>query len=381
MRLRELGERPERLVVGMMTGSSMDGLDLVLCRVTRNDPGRFVLLANQTEAFPEALRAALLAGGDLSLAEAARLHRRLGEWFAQATARFLRSAGLTAELVGMHGQTVYHEHGYVTVQLGDPAFLALALRCPVVSDFRAQDIAAGGCGAPLIPIVDSWLFGRADEAVLCLNLGGISNITALVPGSGSREIAGFDCGPGNMVLDELARRFTAGALACDRDGEFAIQGQVRGPWLERALAHPFFALEPPRSAGREQFGAAFVDELLSFAAPESGQDWHDLFATATALTVGAVVASVERFVSGAQPFARMVVAGGGARNPALMGRLCEAMRPVPVLTSDELGVPGSLKEAIAFALLASARIDGIPANVPAVTGARHPVLLGKITEV
>ncbi len=381
-RLAEVRQKPSRLVAGLMTGTSMDGLDVVLCRIESAAPWRFDLVASASEPIPADLRVGLAKGPALTVVEAAHLGRRLGEWYATATDALARREGLELDLVGMHGQTVYHEHGQVTVQLGESSFLAERLGCPVVSDFRQGDIAVGGCGAPLVPVVDGWLLGRPDLTVLALNIGGIANLT-IVPREADRALGlvGFDCGPGNMVIDELVRRLTGGASSMDRDGALAAQGRVRDDWLSRLLADPFFAEPPPRSTGREQFGAPFADELLGWAAPANRQDWLDLLATATQLTVDGVAGSVERFVRPTAPIGEIVASGGGALNKELMRRLQLAFPDARVVTSDDRALPGGLKEAIAFALMAAARIDEIPANVPSVTGARRAVLLGKITEV
>lgn len=380
--LAEVAAKPVRLVAGLMTGTSMDGLDIALCRIAAGVPRRVELVASASEPFPDDLRRALLPQGALTVAEGARLSRRLGLWYAEATARLVEAHGLRPDLVGLHGQTVYHEHGVTTVQLGEPSFLALRLGCPVVSDFRTADIAAGGCGAPLVPVVDKWLLGRSDEGVVALNLGGIANLTAIPPlRTGEEKVVGFDCGPANMVLDELARRMSGGVLSADLDGRLAAHGQVRAGWLAPLVAHPFFAETPPRSAGREQFGTGFVDELLALARPASEAEWHDLFATTAELTVHGVVASIREHVPAGFAIRRLVASGGGARNPYLLRRLAEALAPIRVETTDAHGLPVDLKEAIAFACLASARIDRIPANLPEVTGAANPVLLGKITEV
>ncbi|MDF1585696.1 anhydro-N-acetylmuramic acid kinase [Marinimicrococcus flavescens] len=374
-RLEQVRSLPTRLVAGLMTGTSMDGLDMALCRVEAGRPWAFELVATDEAPMPAALRAGLAAQGAMSLGEAARLDRALGLWFADALAPLAERAGQPLDLIGSHGQTAYHEHGVTTVQLGEPAFLAVRFGCPVVSDFRRNDIALGGCGAPLVPAIDRWLFGRPDAGVVALNIGGIANLTAIPP---EGPVTGFDCGPGNMVLDALARRFTGGRQAADLGGVFAARGRVRPEWLAPLLAEPFFALQPPRSAGREEFGEAFVEALLARAAPADEAAWHDLFATALELTVQAIAGSLQSHVA-FRP-ASLIASGGGARNPRLMARLAEVVAPVMLTTSDALGVPGDHKEAITFALLASARLDGLPGNLPEVTGATRPVLLGKITE-
>lgn len=373
-RLAEIRAMKERLVAGLMTGTSMDGLDMALCRVEAGRPWSFELVAAESAPMPAGLRERLAPQGAMSLSEAARLDCELGIWFADALAPLAEQWG-PLDLIGSHGQTVYHEHGVTTVQLGEPAFMAARFSCPVVSDFRRGDIALGGCGAPLVPAVDRWLFGRGGEPVVALNIGGIANLTA-IPAQG--PLTGFDCGPGNMVMDALARRFTRGRQEADLDGAFAARGRVRAEWLAPLLADPFLAQAPPRSAGREQFGEAFTEGLLARAAPADEVAWHDLFATALAFTVEGIAGSLRRHV----PFrpARVIASGGGTRNPVLMALLAEALAPVALVTTDALGVPGDHKEAIAFALLAAARIDGLPGNVPEVTGARGPALLGRITE-
>lgn len=380
-RLVEVQAKDPRIVAGLMTGTSMDGLDLVILRVARQRPWRFALLASAQEPMPDDLRAALARQGAMSLAEAAHIDRRLGEWFAEALARLVARFGLVPDLVGSHGQTLFHEHGVITCQLGEPAFLAARLGCPVVSDFRRNDIALGGCGAPLVPIVDCWLFAREEEGVLALNLGGIANLTVVPPAKRPElPLLGFDCGPANMVADELARRFSDGVLACDVNGELARRGRVRADLLAELLAHPALNREPPPSLGREQFGAAFVDALLERAPPRSEQDWCDLLATAAEFSARCIARAVARRVPAAYGCRLCVASGGGVRNPELMRRIRAALAPIAVIESDALGVPAALKEAIAFALLASARIDGIACGVPTVTGARRSALLGKITE-
>lgn len=380
-RLGEVRAKDWRIVAGLMTGTSMDGLDLVLLRVPAGIPRRFELLGHAHEPMPADLRAALTPQGAMSLAEACRLDRRLGEWYADALERLVRESGHRPDLVGCHGQTVFHEHGVTTCQLGEPAFLAERLGCPVVSDFRRNDIAAGGCGAPLVPIVDRWLLERPGEGVLALNLGGIANLTAIPPAERSDlPLLGFDCGPANMVTDELARRFSAGALACDRDGALAARGRPRAELLAELLADPCLAAEPPRSLGREDFGSTHIDRLLERARPACEQDWCDLFATATEFTAHCIAGAIARRVPAAYRPALLVASGGGVRNPELVRRIAAALAPLPMVASEASGLPAQLKEAIAFALLASARIDEIPAGVPSVTGARRSVLLGKITE-
>jgi anhydro-N-acetylmuramic acid kinase len=233
----------------------------------------------------------------------------------------------------------------------------------------------------LVPVVDRWLLARPGAAVLALNVGGITNLTAIPPQEAASEpLIGFDCGPGNMVVDELARRRSGGAESCDRDGRLAAAGTVDAILLAELLADPALAAPPPRSLGSEQYGPRFCEALLARRPPRSEQDWCDLLATLTELTVQAVALAHRLFVAPRRMVRSVVVSGGGARNPELMRRLAAALAPLEVVSSDALGLSGDHKEAIAFALLASARIDRRPGNAPEVTGARRAVLLGKVTE-
>ncbi len=369
-----------RNVAGLMTGTSMDGLDVALCRIATPDL-EFQMVAFETLPLPAELRSALAVERLHDLAALARIHMAMGRHYADALAEMVQRHGFELHLIGSHGQTVYHEHGVTTLQLGEPAFMAARLGCPVVHDFRTNDLAVGGCGAPLVPYVDYRLLAGRGEALLAVNIGGIANCTAL-PAEAERfeAVLGMDCGPGNMVLDQLAERCSAGAQAADVDGRLAARGRVLTPLLAKLCADPFFTLAPPKSAGREQFGAPFVDALLQQAPPRDEQNWCDLLATASELTAFGIHDTYQRFVAPALPVDAVVVSGGGAHNPELMARLARRFDPIPLRTTDAYGLPVDAKEAIAFAVLASERIDQRPSNVPAVTGARARVLLGKITE-
>jgi len=370
-----------RTVAGLMTGTSMDGLDVALCRVTSAPELGVELLAFETVPLPPDLRAGLAAERLADLAALARAHAALGRFFADALAGVLERQPAELDLIGSHGQTVYHEHKLTSLQLGEPAHLAWRFRCPVVHDFRAGDIAAGGGGAPLVPYVDWRLLGGRGEALLAVNIGGIANFTALpAAGDDPDAVQGMDCGPGNMLLDQLAERASGGRLRADLDGRLAARGQVRPDLLAALCAHPFFAAAPPKSTGREQFGRPFVDALLGTARPGSEQDWCDLLATATELTAFGIHDAYRRYVAERLPVDVVVVSGGGARNPALMARLAARFDPVPVRSADDYGLPVDAKEAIAFAILASVRLDERPASLPSVTGAARQVLLGKIAE-
>jgi anhydro-N-acetylmuramic acid kinase len=379
--LAEVRALTVRNVAGLMSGTSMDGLDIALCRIRPGERLRFELLAFETVPLPRGLRHRLAPERLNDLAELARLDLELGRFLADALSGVVERHPLELHLIGSHGQTVYHEHRLTTLQLGEPAPLALRFACPVVHDFRRTDIAAGGSGAPLVPYVDHRLLGGRGEGILAVNIGGIANFTALPRDGGNLDhLIAMDCGPGNMVLDGLVAHWSGGRLQVDQDGGMAARGKVRDDLLAWLTAHPFFALPPPKSTGREQFGAPLVEQLLARAAPQSEQDWCDLLATASELTAWGIHDHYLRFVAPGVAIDAVAVSGGGARNPEIMRRLATCFSPIPVRTTDAWGLPVDAKEAIAFAVLASDRVDQRPANVPSVTGAGRPVVLGKITE-
>jgi anhydro-N-acetylmuramic acid kinase len=376
--LAEVAALPVRNVAGLMTGTSMDGLDVALCRIT-SAPLGFELLAFETVPMPADLRRSLAAEQLANVGAIARANMTLGHYFADALADVLARHPLALHLIGSHGQTVYHEHGVTTLQLGEPAPLAARFGCPVVHDFRANDIVAGGAGAPLVPYVDWRLLAGRGEALLAVNIGGIANFTAL-PGDGDPDhVLGMDCGPGNMVLDQLMEAYSGGRQSVDIDGRLAARGRPL-PLLEELEKHPFFHQPPPKSAGREQFGSAFVEGLFQQARPDGEQAWCDLLATATELTAYGIETAYRDHVAPRAPVDALVVSGGGARNLALMARLAARFAPIPVRRSDDYGLPIDAKEAIAFAILASECVDRRPGNVPSVTGATRHMILGKITE-
>ena len=371
----------ERCVAGLMTGTSMDGLDVAICRIVPGERLAFELLAFETVPMPDDLRRDLAPERLTDIAAVARINQRLGDYFADALDA---AAGPTRlDLIGSHGQTVYHEHGVTSLQLGEPGPLAARFRCPVVSDFRMNDIALGGSGAPLVPYVDQRLLGRKGEALLAINIGGIANFTAL-PGdpSASGRVLGMDCGPGNMLMDGLARRWSKGRETADFDGRLALRGSIDQDLLAWLKAHPYFTETPRPSAGREQFGDDFLDQVLT----EAGTDLDNehavsaLMATLAAFTVWGIADAYRRFVAPSSPVSHVIVSGGGSRNPALMAGLQESFGNIAVTASDSVGLPVDAKEAIAFAILASDRIDRRATNLPSVTGASRQALLGKITE-
>lgn len=383
------------IVGGVLSGTSMDGADVLFMEVEGPLEGpwgldglRWTILAFETHPWPLALREQIRQGCRAGTGRTlAQLHVRLGEAFSEAVLKVLANAGLSAEEVaalGSHGQTVWHEPPEdgkrgATLQLGDPATLAERVGIPVVSDFRARDVAAGGHGAPLVPWTDRLLLHRPGQGRALQNLGGMGNVTFLPADGDPARIRAFDTGPGVGLLDGAVRRATQGRLPWDVDGRMAARGREDPELLAELLEHPFFGMTPPRSTGRERFGDAYLDDLVTRVAPRSTEEWDDLLATLTALTAESTARSYRDFLP-EEGIDQVVLTGGGARNLALVSRLEEALAPLPVATGAEaLGIDPDGREAACFALLAWAYLQGIPGNVTTATGASGHRVLGSFT--
>lgn len=347
-----------------MSGTSLDGIDVALVDIR----GRAVETVRfHSTPYPPALREAILAVSNTTTTTAAisRLNYQLGEKYAQAVRRI---GG--AELIGCHGQTVYHEGGRNTLQLGEPAVIAERTGLPVISNFRARDIAAGGQGAPLVPYVDYLLFRDRRRRRIALNIGGIANITIIPAGGAPEEVIAFDTGPGNMVIDALAREYTGGKSNCDRGGKIAAAGNVQRSLLNDLLRDRFYRKRPPKSAGREQYGAEFVERLK-----KSGASLPDLIATATVLTAATIALGIGEFADSSE----LIVSGGGVHNPQIMAHLAGFLPKTTISRSSDHGIDADAKEAIAFAVLAHETWKHRPSNLPSATGAQGPRILGSIT--
>lgn len=380
--LARLAAAPRRLVIGLQSGTSVDGLDAALVELDGARP-RARLVHFRGEPFDPALRERILAARldapPASAAALAALHFDLGRAYAGACEALLAEvadpACRRADLVASPGQTIYHlpraDGGPLTLQVGEASVVAERLRLPVVTDFRVRDVAAGGDGAPLVPYADRILFAAEGCTRAVVNIGGIANVTVLV-GDDPATVTGFDTGPGNVLIDEATRLATGGRQTFDEDGRIARVGRVDGALLAALLAHPYLARTPPRSTDRRTFGPHVVE-----AARRGHPDLAaaDLIRTFVRFTADSIAGALQRF---APPVDEVLVGGGGASNPVLMEDLDAALRPVPVRTTDAAGVPSKAREAMAFAILADATVRGIPGNVPAVTGAARPVILGKV---
>ena len=419
------------IVAGIMSGTSADGIDVALCRISPTSlpspnlssrpkrsaverpatqplaalhsnrsgheppPLRLKLLGHRHFPYDKKLRTKILsiaAGDPTTAAELTQLSWHLGNLYAEAAATTAHDLNLKPHLIALHGQTIYHQATPATVlgqplrctsQIGEPSLIAERLHLPVISDFRPADLAAGGHGAPLVPMLDYCLFRHPTRNRLLLNLGGIANITALPAACTTANILAFDTGPANMLIDALMQRLYNRRY--DKNGTIAARGQVIQPVLDRLLATAYFNAPPPKSCGREQFGPAFADRFVKLCKTAAKQD---IIATATALTAATIFDAYRRYcwphLGQHAPLARateLFAAGGGANNQTLMRMLADHLKPlgVKVATTAASGLPVEAKEAAAFALLGWLTWHHLPGNIPSATGASHPVILGKVT--
>jgi anhydro-N-acetylmuramic acid kinase len=383
-------QRKGKLIAGLMSGTSLDGIDAVLLRVWGSGAAtRFEQLAYLERPFPAKIRALLLLNSvpeTSRVDDLARLNMLLAHLYADAVRAVARKAGVALrhiDLIGSHGQTVHHLPRPVrmagtlvraTLQIGDPSALATLTGIPTVGNFRIADMAAGGEGAPLVPYFDWLVFRSRTRNRILLNIGGIANITALPEGCAVQDVVAFDTGPGNMVVDGLMKRFYGRRF--DRDGLVASRGTVIPALLALLSRHPYLRRKPPKSTGRELFGEEFLKSILKHS---RGKSHQDVIHTAALLTPLAVYDAYTRFVKRRMKVDEIIVSGGGARNGFFLESLRELFGGVRVVTAPEMGMNADAKEAICFAILANETIAGNPANLPAVTGASRPVVLGTVS--
>jgi anhydro-N-acetylmuramic acid kinase len=390
---RAMMEGAAMMVAGVMSGTSADGINVALAelhgRRRRTTGADFTLHGHAEYRYPARVRSEVLKAMNAEqarVADLARLHVLLAELYAKAVRTTQRKFRVKLDLVGCHGQTLYHQGERAlflgrkvatTWQIGEGAVLAARLGVPVVSDFRAADMAAGGKGAPLVPFLDYFLFRDGRIGRVVQNIGGIANLTAIPARAASKDVVAFDTGPGNMVMDAVTERLFD--RPCDYDGTIAATGRVIEAVLHEALQSRFFRRPPPKTAGREEFGREFSAAFLRRCV---GARKEDIVATATALTARSIAEACRRFVLPRQnQLQELIVSGGGVKNPTLMAMLGNEVKPLGlrVRTSDEFGLPSEAKEAAAFALLAYETWHHRSSNIPAATGAKRPAILGKIS--
>ena len=376
--------------MGLMSGTSIDGIDAVLVRIDGDSSTTlsWSLLAFSTTAYDEDRRKTILEALEEGTPDTlCRLHVSLGEWFASAVHDVCEAAGVESRelaAIGSHGQTVWHIPpsdvlGGATLQLGDAATLAERTGAPVISDFRSRDVAAGGHGAPLVPWLDQLLFSAVDRRRAIQNLGGMANVTWLPPTGSPEPVIAFDTGPGVVLIDGAVRRASDGALPYDRDGVMALRGQVDESLLTELLDDAYFRAPPPKSTGREHFGRVLLDRVAEGLNPGADEEaWCDLVATLTAFTARSIAEAYRSWVL-PRGLDEIFLVGGGTNNPALVQAITRELAPVPVRDGGDLGVDPDAREALAFAFLAWAHLHQITGNIPSVTGAEAPRVLGSLT--
>ena len=401
--LCELTNLPKKLIIGLMSGTSADGIDAALVEVAGNGMDTCVqLLGFHFAPFSSELREQvfeLFVPKTGSVDKICQLNFLLGELFADAALAVIKNAGLSPSdihLIASHGQTIYHlPPSYFsakkcvrteqavslsipsTLQIGEPAVIANKTGIPTIADFRVADVAVGGEGAPLVPYADFLLFRDERKTRALHNLGGISNVTIIPANADRDDVLAFDTGPGNMLIDTAIALLTQGQCKYDSNGRFAAAGQIHERLLDELMGHPFILAAPPKTTGRETFGAKYTLEVIQMAKSQNIAD-VDILATLTEFTAKSIYDNYARFVLARYDVAEIILSGGGVHNTTLMKQLQKYFEPIPLVTSDDYGIPGDAKEAIAFAILANETLAHHAGNIPQATGARRPVILGKI---
>jgi anhydro-N-acetylmuramic acid kinase len=380
-------------VLGMMSGTSADGIDVALVRISGAPPAIAAKFEGHHHVrFPAPLREAILRlanGATTTTAEISQLNFLLGEGFARAAIAACKKWRVPLRrisLIGSHGQTIFHQGvaaGFLgrrvasTLQIGEPSIIAERTGVVTIGDFRPADMAAGGQGAPLVPFVDYLLYRDARIGRVALNVGGIANLTVIPAGARPGQLFAFDIGPGNMVIDAIVEIATRGRVHYDRDARLAIRGKLIPALLSGMLREPYLRKRPPKTAGREQFGRAYAEKILAWGKRHRAST-EDLVRTATVFTSLAIADALRRFVLPRARVDELIVAGGGAQNPLMMAQLAAALPEIEIVPASEFGIPAEAKEAFAFAVIAYEAYHGRANALPSATGARHPAVMGQL---
>jgi anhydro-N-acetylmuramic acid kinase len=392
--LIRLKEKESRNIIGLMSGTSCDGVDACLVKITGNGLSTKVdIIGFETYPYKSEIRDLIFEASCKetgAVDKICQLNFVLGKLFADAVRQIAVKLSVplsSIDIVGSHGQTIYHISSMKekndkavrsTLQIGEPSVIAQEMGVTTVADFRARDIAAGGEGAPLVSYADFVLFGRDGIGRAIQNIGGISNVTFLPADGNINEIIAFDNGPGNMIIDRFAEIITDGRLKYDKNGELASKGKLNQDLLERLCAHPYLSKPPPKSTGREDFGIQFSDDLHKELRQDNIDD-YDAVATITAFTAKSISDSYKKFILPYYEIDEVILSGGGVRNPVLFQFLEDYIEDIKKISKvDDFGIPSDAKEAVAFAILANETVSGNPGNVPSATGAKESVVLGKI---
>ncbi|MBP2651425.1 MAG: hypothetical protein H6Q74_2250 [Firmicutes bacterium] len=384
-RLQQLIHKKQRLVAGLMSGTSLDGIDIALVKITDSGIHTHVEpVAFKTIEYLPKVRQAILAAchpETSNVSSLCSLNFFLGQLFAEAVCHVCQENNIDIndlDLIGSHGQTIWHQPGISTLQIGEAAVIAAQTGAVVVADFRVRDVAAGGQGAPLVPYTEYLLYRHPVKTRLLQNIGGIANVTVLPAGCSPEAIIAFDTGPGNMMIDACVDRFTKGQQHYDKNGEIAARGTVSSPMLAELMAHPFLKQQPPRTTGREIFGNTYTDEIVTKYWAR-GVTSDDIVSTLTCFSATSIADSYRRFIIPQHKIDEIIIGGGGSHNPTLLAMLRRELPAIPICPQEYLGFSSDAKEAVAFAILANETISGHTNNLPAVTGARLPVIMGKIS--
>jgi anhydro-N-acetylmuramic acid kinase len=382
------------LVLGMMSGTSADGIDVALARISGKPPKLSIKLRGHHHVpYSSVMRKAILrvaAGEATGAAKISQLNFALGEEFASAAiaaCKAWRMRMRRISLIGSHGQTIYHQgtpcsfggHSRIssTLQIGEPSVIAERTGVTTIADFRPADMAAGGQGAPLVPFVDHLLYRHPKRNRLVLNIGGIANVTVIPAGAKPKNVFAFDTGPGNMIVDALIEEFTHGRARYDKDSEMALRGWMLPKLLNEMMEHPYLQKEPPKTAGREQFGRAYTEKILAWGKKHRAKP-ADVVRTATIFTSLSIGNALQKFILPRTQVDELIVSGGGTRNTLMMVYLAAILPGFSIVSSEHFGIEPEAKEALAFAILAYESFHGRPNNLPSATGADRPAILGKL---
>lgn len=390
-RIENIREKNERVVIGLMSGTSADGIDAVMVELKNNGlETKFRIINYTVEKYPSKIRNYIFKtfeNGKVS--DVAILNFVLGELFGNASVNLIKLSGMhtdNVDFIGSHGQTVFHMPAPVnvggikvrsTLQIGEAAVIAERTNLPVIADFRVRDIAAGGQGAPIVSYVDYILFRDKAKTRLIQNIGGIANVTVIPKNAKIDDVYGFDTGPGNMMIDAAVKILTKGKLTYDKNGEIAFSGKVQEKLLKKLLKHPYILLSPPKTTGREMFGENYTRRLISIWL-QKGYDPKDIITTLTEFTVQSIIKNYKHFIFPKHDVSEIILGGGGAYNKYIVSRLKEELNNIKISLHEDYGIQSKLKEALAIAILANETLSGNTNNIPSVTGASKPVVMGKI---
>jgi anhydro-N-acetylmuramic acid kinase len=373
--INELLQKEQLRIMGLMTGTSADELDMCLVEFSGKDKyPKFKIIISKNIKMPSKLSERFKNPQDLSGSEVASLHFELGRFISDQ----IKNEKKQIDLVASHGQTLFHDPPNYTFQIGEPSYIVNELNIPVIYDFRTMDVVNGGQGAPLIPIVDEYLFTDDDDTVATLNLGGIANITIIPPKNSSKSTIAWDTGPANMLIDKAVLAFTSNKEKYDKDGKYALQGKMNNKLLEWLMNNEYFNRKLPKSTGQEEFGRTYFNKIIKKFQPQTKDEWLSLITTLTLFTVRSISVEFNRESEKYSKVKTMYMSGGGSNNNFIVENLRKELSDINIKILSEKSITADNKEAFGFAYLGYLFIRRIPGNVPSVTGAKKDCVLGKI---